>query len=789
MIIGCEASALSDFILSQYRERTTLQNHTIRALSDRCAMLAELVCEFTLTPLVFVGNSRCQDWKHLLQCCQPVLERASHSLIFSHEPLTKPPQRARELHLAANDALLGEWFVVVYSSEFAYLVLGQANTENDPGSVAMLLSLDREVIEASVDWLIKRATVLDSKLAPLAQEVVAMREHALNISADRRSNYLIRTIEKLLSHLNRIAIEHDRIEQEMETTLYKLTVFNSELAALNTVLERISRSLEPREIYHGVLKAVEIVDLEAVVILVLDESQQANLDFYGGATAQLVEAIKTISIEKFLNKEEPLPEELSVLYPEDESETQSIVELSRTVGIRTIVCIPLRSRNAIIGLMVLPSSSRRNFSTEDRRLLVNIGSQVGIAIESAMLYEKSQRLARQMGALFKVGKTISSQLELKPLFASIAENAGKLLDADHTSVVFLDYQSRQMSTIEWTVDGHSQTVNTTEISSPDRLIEEMMQSTLVQEASRSSLICFPIMVTERITAERRMVGTFCASRNPARNQPFTQSDLNLLNSLTSQVSIAVENAELYTKIVSANEQLREAIRLKDELVSMVAHDFRSPLTSIQALSELLQERIEDTEIKRLLSIINNQSKHLASLAADTLTMSRLESGNLPLKFKHFKINELVKSIVEARTLETSFDILLELPSEEIDIVGDAGRLYEVIDNLLGNAIKYSPDGVYVRIELAKISDGVQISITDKGIGIAPQDVSRLFQKFSRLDNARQRQISGTGLGLYICRSIIEAHGGRIWVESEPGKGSTFHLTLPFEGNPADDSKS
>jgi two-component system, OmpR family, sensor histidine kinase VicK len=221
-------------------------------------------------------------------------------------------------------------------------------------------------------------------------------------------------------------------------------------------------------------------------------------------------------------------------------------------------------------------------------------------------------------------------------------------------------------------------------------------------------------------------------------------------------------------------------------VSMVAHDFRSPLTSIQAFSELLQDRIEDEEMKRFLGIINRQSKHLASLAADTLTMSRLESGNLPFKFRPFKITELVGALVEARAAESSLDLTLEMPHEEIEITADYSRIYEVIDNLIGNAIKYSPDGVHVLVKLVKREDGVQMSITDKGIGIAPSDLSRLFQKFSRLDNARQRQISGTGLGLYICRSIIEAHGGKIWVESEPGKGSTFHFTLPYQIKSRDD---
>jgi signal transduction histidine kinase len=394
-----------------------------------------------------------------------------------------------------------------------------------------------------------------------------------------------------------------------------------------------------------------------------------------------------------------------------------------------------------------------------------------------------------MSALFEVGKTISSQLEQQSLLASIAENAGKLLDADHTSVVCLIPSTGQMyRMVEWNAEDQSQEVSLSDLAG-DGLISDIMMESLISTNDRTSMICFPIFVTERASGERRLFGAFCASRSRSRNEAFTQSDLDLLSNLTSQISIAVENAELYSKIVQANEKLREAIRLKDELVSMVAHDFRSPLTTIQAFSELLQERIDNDEMKRFLAIINRQSKHLASLAADTLTMSRLESGNLPFKYKPFNITELIASLVEARSAESSHDIVFESPKEDITVNADYGRIYEVIDNLIGNAIKYSPNGVKVKVTLDKTEDSVKLSIADKGIGIALADMPKLFQKFSRLESARQHQISGTGLGLYICRSLIEAHGGRIWVESEPGNGSAFHFTLPFEANNLNDSKS
>jgi signal transduction histidine kinase len=626
MTTECGARALSDFVLSRYKERAVLQSYTERALSECCSMLAGLVRELDLKPLILTSTGRSQDWKRLFQLCQPAFERALQILIFSHEALPKTINHSIELQMEPEDSLLDDWFIIVYSPELVYLVLAPATPNTDSNNISVLVCFDHELIETSADWLIARVAAAD-RLSAFTAQFETGRQRACQLGDRHREKCMASAMEKMIYNLNRTAMEHDRIEHEMESTLYKLALSNSELAVLNTMVEKISRSLDLREIYQSVLKAVEVVDLEAAIILLLDEQKRLLIDFFGGTTSEMAEALKALT-ERFIISGGQPSDELKICYTDEiEAELEQYSAIVRQAGVRTIVCMPLRSRNSIIGLIVLPSTSRRNFSIEDRRLLANISSQVGIAIESA---------------------------------------------------------------------------------------------------------------------------------------------------------------NLYSKILTANEQLQKAIKLKDELVSMVAHDFRSPLTSIQAFSELLQDRVEDEEMKRFLSIINRQSKHLASLAADTLTMSRLESGNLPFKFKPFKITELIASLVEARAAESSIDLKLDMPMEEIEIVGDYSRIYEVLDNLIGNAIKYSPDGVSVRLTLVKTDEGVQISIADKGLGILSSDLPKLFQKFSRLDNARQRQISGTGLGLYICRSIIEAHDGKIWAESEEGKGSTFYFTLPFQVKSRDD---
>lgn len=239
-----------------------------------------------------------------------------------------------------------------------------------------------------------------------------------------------------------------------------------------------------------------------------------------------------------------------------------------------------------------------------------------------------------------------------------------------------------------------------------------------------------------------------------------------------------EEATLQARDVAenANRELREMIRLKDDIVSIVAHDFRSPLTVIQGYGEVLQGRVEDPRVREMVDVIVGQARHLASLAEDTMAMSRIETGAMPLDRRPLSLVTLAHEVASVRTRAGAV-VRVDAPSE-VSVVGDAPRLRQVLENLMDNALKYSPAGSPVDVAIRREAEGAHLSVTDRGAGIAPEDVPRLFQRFSRLAAARRSATPGTGLGLYICRSVVEAHGGRIWVESEPSRGSTFHVSLP-----------
>jgi signal transduction histidine kinase len=229
---------------------------------------------------------------------------------------------------------------------------------------------------------------------------------------------------------------------------------------------------------------------------------------------------------------------------------------------------------------------------------------------------------------------------------------------------------------------------------------------------------------------------------------------------------------------------RRAERTKEDLLSIVAHDFRSPLTVIQGYAELLAERAREEETRQMLDAMVGQTRYLARLASDLLTLSRIESGRLAVERRPVRLAELLRSVAEARQ---AAGVELQLEADDaLTVDGDPDRLRQVVDNLVANAIKYSAAPARVRLRAAQDGREAQVSVGDQGIGIAPEDLPRLFRRFSRLKAARERGIEGTGLGLFICRSLVEAHGGRVWVESTPGKGSTFGFALPLQAEPVRD---
>ncbi|MCM8792501.1 MAG: cell wall metabolism sensor histidine kinase WalK [Candidatus Omnitrophica bacterium] len=230
-------------------------------------------------------------------------------------------------------------------------------------------------------------------------------------------------------------------------------------------------------------------------------------------------------------------------------------------------------------------------------------------------------------------------------------------------------------------------------------------------------------------------------------------------------------------------ELRRLERIRQDFVANVSHELRTPVSSIKGYAEtLLEGAIEDKDnAKEFISIIYHESNRLAHLIDDLLDLSKIESGKMKMVFSPLEINPIVKNCVDAlekQAKQKSISISLDLSDNLPKVLADEKRLSQVFLNLLDNAIKYTPQGGSVKISASLKEKFVQIDVADTGIGIAEKDLSRIFERFYRVDKARSRELGGTGLGLSIVKHIVLAHGGQVWVKSQLGAGSTFSFTLP-----------
>jgi signal transduction histidine kinase len=258
--------------------------------------------------------------------------------------------------------------------------------------------------------------------------------------------------------------------------------------------------------------------------------------------------------------------------------------------------------------------------------------------------------------------------------------------------------------------------------------------------------------------------------------------IHALDRLRADERLARAEAETAQRLLTEqNERLREADRLKDEFVALISHDLRTPLTSITGYVELALEDDLSDDVRGYLQVVARNAERLLALVNDLLFVARLQAGQMSLEPGEVDLTEVVRDGV--RSMEpraAAKGVTLTCAVEAVPAVrADRGRVLQLLDNLVSNAIKFTPAGGSVHVSLGRAGDCVALEVADSGIGIAPEDQRRLFERFFRAENAVERQVPGTGLGLYISRVIADAHQGKLTVRSELDLGSTFRLELPL----------
>jgi signal transduction histidine kinase len=299
---------------------------------------------------------------------------------------------------------------------------------------------------------------------------------------------------------------------------------------------------------------------------------------------------------------------------------------------------------------------------------------------------------------------------------------------------------------------------------------------MLRELDSRSVMIVPLMARGRILGAVSLISTV-----PGRT--YDSTDLAIAEELARRCGQAVDNARLHT-------EAQTAVKARDRFVSIASHELRTPIARVKGYAEMLLAArsdgdLTDEMLERSLRRIDNASDRLAGLVRDLLDLSRITAGKLPLRLRSIDLTDLVRDAASRYQehlagASPSGKLLLDIVGKPVTVSGDPDRIEQVLTNLLDNAVKYSPEGPELRMRVQPKARGVLLEVSDRGIGLPSQAAAdRIFEPFSRADNAEQRQITGMGLGLYICRNIVEQHHGRIWARSEgEGRGTTISVWLP-----------
>ena len=472
--------------------------------------------------------------------------------------------------------------------------------------------------------------------------------------------------------------------------------------------------------------------------------------------------------------------------------------------IGTELGVPMFRGDDIVGVMILHKLEVQPFTDKQIELVETFADQAVIAMENARLLSELRartgelsRSVSELRALNEVGQTISSTLDLETVLTTIVSRAVELSGLD--GGIVSEYEE---TTEEFVQRATSQTGNLlpnilrgirykkgegaigqTAITRQPVQVQDITVPGAYDSRVRTNLIDSGVRAVLAVPMihQDRLIGCLGVTRN----QPgvFSAETVDLLRTFATQSALAIQNARLFREIEVKSRELAAASQHKSEFLANMSHELRTPLNAIIGFSEVLSERMfgELNEKQEEYSKdIHASGQHLLSLINDILDLSKIEAGRMELELSDFHLPTALDSaltLVRERAGRRSIALHLSVDERLGQIQADERKLRQVVLNLLSNAIKFTPEGGRIDVMAAPKDGVVEVAVSDTGVGIAPEDQEAVFEEFRQVGTA-DKKVEGTGLGLTLCRKFVELHGGKIWVKSELGKGSTFTFTIP-----------
>lgn len=418
-----------------------------------------------------------------------------------------------------------------------------------------------------------------------------------------------------------------------------------------------------------------------------------------------------------------------------------------------------------------------------------IKNSLGVIVGASKIVRditRQKQNEERLQLIYSVGKVISAQLNIEAILQKVTDVTTQLCGASVGAFFYHKTDSKGEACQLYTLSGSAKemfeqagtlpdtdafgiTFGSGEIIRSDDITKEPRYGKNYPHISMSggalpivSYMAVPVMSQTGISIGGLLFG------HP-REGMFTDEHETLVAAVAAQAAIALDNAALYEEINLLN-------RRKDQFIGFASHELKTPLTTIKGYIQLAEAN--EIPAKDIIPKVSKQLCRLEGIIADLLDISKIQAGKLDLFITKTTLKEILRESVEAMDF-SDHTIELDSPSEDIQITVDHQKIIQVLVNLLTNAVKYSAPGTTITVTASVPGDEVQISVTDQGIGMAAEHMKKIFDQFYRISNARN-DAKGMGLGLFISKEIIEAHQGKIWAESEEGKGSSFHIRFPIE---------
>lgn len=542
----------------------------------------------------------------------------------------------------------------------------------------------------------------------------------------------IRERKRLEAERARLLAESQRMSERLRASFYQVG------AAL-------ASSLDLDEVLHLIVElAASLLDAEVCTLRLLDEQTgELPLRVARGLSDQWIQKVAPKVGQGLIGL--VAAQGVPLHSPDLQSDPRTAYpDLIAEEGLHAYLGVPLLLRDKVIGVLSLVRKTLSPFTSLEVELLSSFAHQASVAIERAELFATVLREKKESEAIIR--NTADG--------IAVIDHRKRIVDLNPALERLLGWSREEALGIPCAELFHSR--------NPDKdICGKNCPFSLTASQGDSLLTEHPILTRDG-------------------RQLDVQVSYGLIHDEAGEISRVIAAV----RDVSRQKELE---RLRSEFVSTVSHEFRTPLALIKGyIATLLRQDLalsEETR-QRFLRNVDEAADRLTRLIDELLTLSRIEAGRLELNLQPLDLKELVTGVLDRLHLEAGHgQLVAQLPLQKLVVQADSDKIERVLLNLLSNAIKFSPEGGTVTVEVQPTEDppGVLVSVTDQGSGIPPEHLDHIFDKFYRAGDELVRKANGVGLGLYICKSIVEQHGGRIWVESTPGEGSTFRFTLPQAG--------